>query len=41
MIFNDNEAKFLLKINFYISFNTTPILKMHFNTNIFNDKNAC
>ena len=36
-ILNNNEEKFLLKINFKISFNTTPILKMQFRKNIIND----
>ena len=30
--FDQNEAKFLMKINFDISFNNTPELKMQFNS---------
>ena len=31
MQFLENEAKFLIKINYAVSFNTTPILKISFN----------
>ena len=37
---NGNEAKFLFKINYAVSFNTTPILKMYFNKNIANNNNC-
>ena len=34
IIVNENEAKFLIKLNFEKSFNCTPILSIKFNTNI-------
>ena len=40
---NNNEAKFKITINFDISFNNTPLLKMNFTSqNIFdNNYNLC
>ena len=35
--FNDNEAEFLLKINFENSFNNNPVLQIKFNNNIIDD----
>ena len=41
MILTENNAKFLLKLNFAITFNTTKILRLYFNANITENKYSC
>ena len=38
---HEYEAKFLIKINYAISFNTTPILTISFNQNIVDEEYSC
>ena len=41
MILTENTAKFLLKLNFALSFNTSKMLRLYFNETITENKYSC